>query len=274
LEINEENIEIRKRLLNLPKLKASENFHINLQNKIKQLALDEEQAKSAKNPASEIGVFQKIFGNKRKPWLIPAFGLAVVAILAFSVIFIINKDNPVNKLPEVTVTKESAPVPKEQTKSNTVTDNLKKEELSGKEITQNNPSMDNYTGINEQKYTDQGSKPRLKSENLESYDKNADVKGIINPPSQMETKSVESKGDVGRTKISEEQKSEKKVADSESKNADEKVARSEKSKKDDNEIMKENKQDMKSLQSGNEIDKKVLQSLKDKIEKASSKNNK
>ncbi len=272
MEINEENIGIRKRLINLPKLKASENFQTNLQNKIKQLALDEKQANSAKNLVSETGVFQKIFGNKRKPWLVPAFGLAVVAILAFSVIFIINKDNPVNKLPDVTVTKESAPVLQEQTKSNTVTDNLKKEELSGKEITEDYSSKDNSTDINEQKYTDQGSKPRLKSENVESSDKKAEVKGLISPPSEMESRSVESKGDVGRSKINEQEKSEKKVADSESKNADEKVAKSEKSKKDDKEIMKENKQDVKSLQTGNDIDKKVLQSLKDKIEKASSKN--
>jgi len=61
LELNEENIEIRKKLLNLPKLKASENFQINLQNKIKLLALEEEQAISARKQTSETGIFQKLF---------------------------------------------------------------------------------------------------------------------------------------------------------------------------------------------------------------------
>ena len=268
MEINEENIEIRKKLLNLPKLKASENFHINLQNRIKKFALEEEQAESARKQKSENGIFHKLFGVKRKPWLVPAFGLAVVAVLTFSIIFVINKDNPVTKSPDVTVTKESAPVSQEPAKINTDTETLKKEESPGKEIAENHSYKENSKGINEQKFTDQGNKPKLKSE-PEKPVNISEVNGVTPPPSELESKAVEKNSDVDKTKISEQPKTEKKVADSESKNGDEKVGRGEVSKKDENKISKENNQEVKSSKVANDIDKKILQSLKDKIEKGS-----
>jgi hypothetical protein len=269
LEINEDNIEIRKRLLNLPKLKASENFQINLQNRIKKIALEEERAESARKRKSDIGIFQKFFGVKRKPWLVPAFGLAVVAVLTFSIIFVINKDNPVTKLPDVTVTKESAPVPQEPAKINTNTETLKKEESSGKEIAEDFSSNKSSPKLYEQKHSDQGSNIKIKTETEKPTVKISDVNGLTPPPSESESRPVEKNEDVGKSKISEQPKTEKKAADFESKNGDEKVGRGEVSKKDENKVSKENNQEAKSNKVANDIDKKVLQSLKDKIEKGS-----
>lgn len=258
MEINEENIEIRKRLLNLPKVTANENFLNSLQNKIKTLELEEELASAKKVPA--VGFFNKLFGTGRKPWLVPAFGLSAVVIIVFSVVLISNKDNtPVKNDKVTTMSQEVAPV---QPNSSNTPETLKKNELPGKEITEDIASLDQTSG----KYTDQGSKTRLKTGTTKTSDKEAEMK-ISLPPSTVNQEVVDSRKESAKIKATDEEKSEIKVAESDKKEGNDRLAKSEKSKKDDKKDDNDLKGVVKSIQGSTEIDKTVLQNLKDKIEK-------
>jgi hypothetical protein len=262
LEINEENIEIRKRLLNLPKVTANENFLNSLQNKIKKLELEEELVSAKKAPAE--GFLNKLFGSERKPWLVPAFGLAAVVIIVFSVVLISNKDNTPLKNDKVTTMSQD--VPPSQPNSSNTPETLKKNELPGKEITEDIASLDQTSG----KYTDQGSKTRLKTGTTKISDKEVDLKTSL-PTSTVNQEVMDSRKESVKIKANDEEKSDSKVAEAEKKEGNDRLAKSEKSKKDDKKDDNDLKGVVKSLQGSTEIDKTVLQNLKDKIEKGTKK---
>jgi len=270
LEINEENIEIRNKLLNLPKIQANENFLNNLQNKIKRIELEEEQA--IKQKVRGAGFFGKLFGAKRQPWFVPALGLGVVAVLVFSVILISNKNNIPVVNEKVTTMSQDTPSPQpNQTNSGSTGETLKKDELPGKEITEDFGSNENSMGTLERKYTDQGTnKVRTKTETMKSSDNESEIK-MNNALPLIEQKAAEPREETAKNKSTDEMKTEKKVIESERKEGTDKVGRSEYTKKDSAKDEGKNNNDVKeaakSFQGSTEINKTMLQDLKDKIEK-------
>lgn len=125
----EQHIDIREKLLNLPKVKASDDFMNSLQRKINLSDAESEQKKITDEVKESVWV--KLFGKKRNPWLIPSFSLTIVAIIVISIyLFPTNKEVNITSLKDSdkkTTTLESAPVQEKQ-------DEMKKDELPGKEI--------------------------------------------------------------------------------------------------------------------------------------------
>ncbi len=125
----EQHIDIREKLLNLPKVKASDDFVNALQRKINLADAESGQKKITEEVKESVWV--KLFGKKRNPWLIPSLSLTIVAIIILTVyLFPTKKEISVTGLKDsdrTTSTLESAPMQEKQ-------DELKKEELPGKEI--------------------------------------------------------------------------------------------------------------------------------------------
>jgi hypothetical protein len=81
LNEEEQNIEIRKKLLNLQRVKASGDFENNLLMKLNALEADE-----VKSEVKKTGLLDFIFGKKTLVWAVPAGSLAVILIIYFTVI--------------------------------------------------------------------------------------------------------------------------------------------------------------------------------------------
>ena len=79
----EQNIDIREKLLNLPKVKASDDFVNALQRKIN-LADAESGQKKITDEVKE-SIWVKLFGKNRNPWLIPSLSLSIIAIFVISI---------------------------------------------------------------------------------------------------------------------------------------------------------------------------------------------
>jgi hypothetical protein len=90
----EKYLEIREKLKNLPKLKASEGFTARLQSKILSIEAEETVYQNQNLKRSEGGFFQHIFGRQRNTWLIPASGFAVILIVA-GIFYFSPGDDPV-----------------------------------------------------------------------------------------------------------------------------------------------------------------------------------
>ncbi|MFA5404824.1 MAG: hypothetical protein WC358_07820 [Ignavibacteria bacterium] len=90
----EQHIDIRVKLLNLPKVKASDDFMNALQRKINLADAEVNQKKITDDVKESIWV--KLFGKNRNPWLIPSLSLTIVVIFVVSV-YILNS----GKLTEV-----------------------------------------------------------------------------------------------------------------------------------------------------------------------------
>lgn len=84
----EEHIDIREKLLKLPKVKAGDDFMNALQRKIN-LADAEENQKKIPAEIEKESFWVKLFGKKRNPWLIPSLSLTIVAIFVISV-YVLN----------------------------------------------------------------------------------------------------------------------------------------------------------------------------------------
>lgn len=88
----EKNIDIREKLLKLPKIKASEGFETELLRKINQLDAEESASKQKENSKRSTGFLSSIFTKKRAAWLIPSLSLGIIAIIAVTII-ISNNSN-------------------------------------------------------------------------------------------------------------------------------------------------------------------------------------
>jgi hypothetical protein len=87
LHEEEQYIDIREKLLNLPKVKASDDFVNALQRKINLADAELSQKKITEEVKESVWV--KLFGKKRNPWLIPSLSLTIVAVLIVS-IYVLN----------------------------------------------------------------------------------------------------------------------------------------------------------------------------------------
>jgi hypothetical protein len=81
LNQEEQNIEIRKKLLNLQRVKASSDFENNLLRRLNSI-----EAGEVKPEVKKTGVLDFIFGKKTLVWAVPAGSLAVLLIIYFTVI--------------------------------------------------------------------------------------------------------------------------------------------------------------------------------------------
>jgi hypothetical protein len=87
LHEEEQHIDIREKLLKLPKVKASDDFLNALQRKINLADAELNQKKITEDVKESIWV--KLFGKKRNPWLIPSLSLTIVVIFIIS-IYVLN----------------------------------------------------------------------------------------------------------------------------------------------------------------------------------------
>jgi hypothetical protein len=88
LHEEEQHIDIREKLLKLPKVKAGDDFMNALQRKIN-LADAEENQKKIPAEIEKESFWVKLFGKNRNPWLIPSLSLSIVAIFVITV-FVLN----------------------------------------------------------------------------------------------------------------------------------------------------------------------------------------
>jgi hypothetical protein len=133
LDVEEKYKEIRKKLMALPKVDASDDFMTKLQHKINLLdsgeqpvAIKKEQKES---PASK-GFW--IFGRPLPAWLIPAAGVGVVLIIVFT-FWMMNKGTPDLQQQTLTEQKSGDPnitVPSEQN----IPETTKLEDISKKDL--------------------------------------------------------------------------------------------------------------------------------------------
>ena len=271
----EKHIEIRDKLKNLPKIKASENFLNSLQRKINILDAEKSGKSIHKKHIENIerGFFGKIFGNKRNPWLIPAIGFTVVLFFVFTVVYINVKQNNLNITGEQTkeekqlATDESKTPTPENKKEST---DIEKEELPGKEIAEDFSIKEGY----------EDKSPALTKRGLTERDAYLEEspKGVDEESKEglvldkMEQKFAEPDKDAEETtgkeheKLkTETQRVEKKVSKFESEKGEKNVVSEEKA--DD---MKKSKKDNKELEQSvkglNEIDKSDLERIQEEIE--------
>lgn len=276
----EQHIDIREKLLNLPKVKASDDFMNALQRKINLADAELNQKKITEEVKESVWV--KLFGKKRNPWLIPSLSLTIVAIIILTVyLFPTKKEISVTGLKDsdrTTSTLESAPMQEKQSE-------LKKEELPGKEIagdleTEKRKSDERSSYEVSKGYTEQ---PVMKQV-VPSLDKE-----VERPPAPMKLDEI--KDETGKTEY---KKEEKKTGDTERKVSEEtmapvetKVKPNEVEQRIKNEDKKEdrskdniegkglidNKEKMimkktaKSSTDSSKIDKKALEKLKEELEK-------
>ncbi len=120
----DEHIDIRHKLLKLPKVKAREGFENEL---LKRINLIEAEKKPAKR--SE-GIFSLLFGKKSLVWTVPAMSLTVVAVILVGYYYIVNNGGFDKKQESAVITQQkgdsSVPPPPTLTKD---------EDIAGREIT-------------------------------------------------------------------------------------------------------------------------------------------
>ena len=90
MQEEEQHIDIREKLLNLPKVKAGDDFVNSLQRKIN-LADGGLNQKKITDEVKE-SIWVKLFGKKRNPWLIPSLSLTILAVFVVSV-YVLNSGN-------------------------------------------------------------------------------------------------------------------------------------------------------------------------------------
>ena len=90
MQEEEQHIDIREKLLNLPKVKAGDDFVNLLQRKIN-LADGGLNQKKITDEVKE-SIWVKLFGKKRNPWLIPSLSLTILAVFVVSV-YVLNSGN-------------------------------------------------------------------------------------------------------------------------------------------------------------------------------------
>ncbi len=145
----DEHIDIRHKLLKLPKVKAGADFENELLRRINLIEPEKAPAKERE------GFFSLLFGRKSMVWTVPAMSLTVVAIIVFGWYYIYNGKGLVNDRKDNSVVSQQtgetpSPPPSSVTK--------KDENIAGREITNDNEIGKNSkiekktemkTGVNE-----------------------------------------------------------------------------------------------------------------------------
>ena len=82
MSTEEENTDIADKLRNLPKINAGDDFMLKLDKKIAEYENEKIYGRKFSSGESKEGFWQRIFGQRRNSWLIPAMGLTAVAVFA------------------------------------------------------------------------------------------------------------------------------------------------------------------------------------------------
>jgi len=291
LNHDEEHIDIREKLLKLPKIKAGENFHNSLLTKINLL-----EAESLKNvkpliEAPNEGFFLKLFGSLKRPWLAVSYGFGVIIIVVFFAFYIVTRNSDTTSKQSPVITTENTDT-KTQTGSDPEGKNLAdskkeetKKELPGKEL------KTDYGNLNEL---------RNPSPTTKRYDERGDVtanekiitkENILVPSPKSDIKPAESiSGLVTKDKLSKTDDKEKKAIDEKKVDKNTETIKVESSKdqsgkeqknigqlpsvkdKNDKETSKGGNDDSRKSESNkrnikgiNEIDKSTLEKLRDNV---------
>lgn len=271
----EKHIEIREKLKNLPKIKASESFLNSLQRKINLLEAEKSGKSIHKKHIEKIegGFFGRILGSQKNPWLIPAIGFTVVLFFVFTVVYINVKQNNLNITGEQT--KEEKQLASDESKTPTPeskkeSTDTEKEILPGKEITEDFSVKEGYDD-NSPVITKRGLTERdgYREELPKSIDEKFKNGVVLDKMEQRfaepDKDEEETTGNESETLKTETQRVEKKVSkfepEKEKKNvvSEEKTDDKRKGKKDEKEI----EQSVKGL---NEIDKSDLERIQEEIE--------
>lgn len=276
----EQHIDIREKLLNLPKVKASDDFMNALQRKINLTDAELNQKKITGEVKESVWV--KLFGKKRNPWLIPSLSLTIVAIFVLAIfLFPTKKEVNITGLKDsdrTTTTLESEPIQDKQSE-------LNKEQLPGKEIASD---LESNTKKRDERISYEVSKGYTEQPVMEQMVPALD-KEVERPPAPM--KPDEIKDETGKTEYKKEEKksgdTERKVSEETKAPVESKVKPNEVEQRIKKEDKKEdrskdiiegkglidNKEKMmmkkavKSSTDSSKIDKKVLEKLKEELEK-------
>lgn len=278
----EQHIDIREKLLNLPKVKAGDDFMNALQRKIN---LADAEVNQKKIPEAEKeSIWVKLFGKKKNPWLIPSFSLTMVAILVLTVYVLNTKklsdysvvtdnrksENSTQYAPEI---KKPAPDEKDRIASQDLASEYKKEnaelyrELDGKTSTKSSDAFDENTPL-------PTIAPKMELKKIE------ESKPSSSDPVKTESGRVDRKGDEriyqenGRTsetivpteKEKNKEEVEQKISDDKTGTIDAINSKGliEKKEKKDSKAMPKSK---KTSVDSTKIDQKVLEKIKEEINK-------
>jgi hypothetical protein len=275
LHEEEQHIDIREKLLNLPKMKASDDFVNALHRKINLSEAEAGQKKITEEVKESVWV--KLFGKKKALWLVPSFGVTIVAFIVISIyLFPTNKDsvnNIVSKDSDKKVMQESPAVKDKE-------EELKKDELTEKDL------AGNFTGKEETPSLETGriSKEKADLEKI-SMPKEMEIEKSPAPmkyydkldPDQSGRKmeiNDEKKSDGAERKVMEETITpvDSKVKSTEVEQNVKKVDKSKEGSESKGAI--ENKEKMSMKKSGKnttdstKIDKKTLEKIKEELEKS------
>jgi len=105
LKEEEQNTDLRRKLRNLPGIKASDDFENKLLRRINTLEAEEakQKEKAEERTSNKLGFFDGFLGKRRPVWFIPALSAAVLAVVALTVTLYINSGNN-SKISEATYT--------------------------------------------------------------------------------------------------------------------------------------------------------------------------
>lgn len=271
---DEEHIDIREKLLKLPRVKAKDGFENELMRRIN---LIETETKPERRSA---GIFDLLFGKKSLAWSIPAMSLTVVAIVAIGIYFMFYNGGGLTKKQDSSVTKtEQTTAPVVPPSSVTKTD----ENKPGKEIANDldvgkTSRLEKKTEVSKgynETYTIQPS-PKLETgrsmDELKSAEKNEKKSEEV---MQKITVPVEKKEEVNQRTLEEKKKEmPRKIEEFEKDNAispkkiNEDVEKSEVMRKETGkDVKKDAKKEANKKKSNKETDlsKEVLESLSKKI---------
>lgn len=83
----EQNTDLRRKLRNLPGIKASDDFENKLLRRINSLKAEEanQKEKAVEKTSSRLGFFDGFLGKRRPVWFIPALSAAVLAVVALTI---------------------------------------------------------------------------------------------------------------------------------------------------------------------------------------------
>lgn len=281
----EQHIDIREKLLNLPKVKASDDFMNTLQRKIN-LAEAESTEKKITDEVKE-SIWVKLFGKKKNPWLIPSLSLTIVAVLIVS-IYVLNSGK-INDVPTISDF---------QKKETTVQPNIQESTPKIEDKEKSLEKSENITGRMDETGTEK---------NFQNIEKESKEK-INPPPVPSEINSDEFKApapkkidelnfETGKSAIEDVKKSEDadkrvmeksiapmKKSEVKSQDVEQKINSEETTKeviegrglieneKKDKKAKMPTKKTAKTTTDSTKIDKKILEKIKEEIEKSSEEN--
>jgi len=212
LQEQEEYMEIRDKLKNLPKIKSDDNFEIMLQQKIN-LAEAEMQTISEKQNYStdeKKSFFKKIFTRKTNYWLIPALGTVVIILIIVTIYYPYKKTELIPNAPVSQTLSDKVSDSPNVSRQTTIEEKKIENKLAEKNTTSEQSSdvppkdiknLDGYyRGGIEKELSQPTPVTPMKSDELR-IQKNDDIE-TINAPSIEEQQKIESKSKESEQKDS------------------------------------------------------------------------